>query len=156
MTDYNDKPDLDELVHFGVKGMKWGHHKKSELAPHESASKWQHQANRDQFGKRGARIINEKLHAGKDLKTAREETRAELKSRHKKQAYAALAIYGAIRLAPLIAGSANQAMSNIAANKRTSNGAKVARDLFADTHGIGSTTSKTVNMVFNSASGLWE
>lgn len=30
--DYNDKPELDELVHFGVKGMHWGHRKAPETS----------------------------------------------------------------------------------------------------------------------------
>lgn len=156
MTDYLVKPDLDELAHFGVKGMKWGHHKTPELAPHTSISRYQHQANREQFGKRGARSINEKLHAGKDLKTAREETRSELKSRRRKQAYTALAIYTAIRLAPAVMGSANAKMSKIADSKKAKNGAKIAQELFADTRGIGQTSTHVIESVFNSASGLWE
>lgn len=30
--DYNDKPSLEELAHFGVKGMRWGHRNAKETS----------------------------------------------------------------------------------------------------------------------------
>lgn len=44
---FNDKPALDELAHFGVKGMKWGHHKAQPTGGGGEAPKSGRQLNKE-------------------------------------------------------------------------------------------------------------
>lgn len=61
------KPPLNELAHFGVKGMKWGQHKHvpiSTLPPHPTYTPRKQANDQRVFGKRGVARINAKLHDG--------------------------------------------------------------------------------------------
>lgn len=44
---FNDKPSLDELAHFGVKGMRWGHHKAQPTGGGGDAPKTNRQMNKE-------------------------------------------------------------------------------------------------------------
>lgn len=61
--DYNDKPNLDELAHFGVKGMRWGHRKPQDTsgggagsAPPKSNRQLNKEFRKDANAKRDAEI----------------------------------------------------------------------------------------------------
>lgn len=58
-----------ELEHYGVKGMKWGHRKKS-LPMHHRYSRNKQMIDRKTFGSGGVRRINKRMHEGKTYKQA--------------------------------------------------------------------------------------
>jgi hypothetical protein len=73
-----------ELKHHGVKGMHWGVHKATgeAIQAHSSYSAYHQRKDLSRFGKRGARRINNRLHAGASLEQARKmERRRESKQR---------------------------------------------------------------------------
>lgn len=148
------KPTLEvSLTHFGVKGMKWGVRKKQEQPLHSSYSKTQYESDRLKVGRGGANRINEKLHAGVDHETALKNEKSSLKKKQRLVAAGALTAYAAIRLAPMFLHALNMGLLQLAGNKITSNGAKAAANIFADSKGIPSYS--TVSLDFNSATGIW-
>jgi hypothetical protein len=65
------KPPLDELVHQGVKGMRWGvRKKKNELPMHRSYKVQNRAADKSTFGPRGVNRINKRMHKGQSYKKA--------------------------------------------------------------------------------------
>lgn len=70
---YLEKPPLDELVHYGVKGMKWGVHKAQSSerdTPNKGYSQRKRSSDRAAFGPRGVKRINRRMNAGKTYKQA--------------------------------------------------------------------------------------
>jgi len=73
-----------ELVHQGVKGMKWGVHKSGEpVSVHSSYTPYHQRTDAGDFGQRGANRINNRLHAGQ---THTEARAAELSRQNKQRA----------------------------------------------------------------------
>lgn len=58
------------LIHYGVKGMKWGIRKKSTEPQNKRYDVNQRKNDKDIFGKRGVRRINRRMNKGKTHKQA--------------------------------------------------------------------------------------
>ena len=65
-----DKPSLDELIHSGVKGMKWGV-RKSEQPMNSRYSEKNRKIDKNLHGSRAVKRINNRLNKGQTLKKAR-------------------------------------------------------------------------------------
>lgn len=153
----NEKPSLEEaLAHFGVKGMKWGVHKKRpEAVPrHSSYKSLQYNNDKRYHGKKGAEAINAKLHQGVSLKQARKEQMPITKKNRRRNMAIVLSAYAAWRLSPLFLSMLRSTLLKAAASKVARDGAKTAANLLANSHGL--TKAATVNLAFNAAKNVWE
>ena len=72
----------NELYHYGVKGMKWGHRKSNAVNKNYTAK--QRKQDRAFYGSRGEKRINKKLNQGHGLRGAR-HYEAERKERNAKR-----------------------------------------------------------------------
>lgn len=117
-----EKPTLDELIHSGVKGMKWGV-RKAEQPANARYSDAARAKDKKDHGTRGVKRINKRLNEGQTLKKARsrEVRRDTLQGVAAVGAYyaaSAVRLYGPI-LAQTIAVRAetNRGRANVAANR---------------------------------------
>jgi hypothetical protein len=70
ISDEEEKPSLDDLIHFGVRGMRWGHRKARDNSPNESYTSRQRTADSNFLGKRAVKRINRDINSGKTRKQA--------------------------------------------------------------------------------------
>ncbi|AVD99431.1 hypothetical protein SEA_BING_9 [Streptomyces phage Bing] len=66
---------MSELVHYGVKGMKWGVRKARDDSPNAGYTKGQRQIDKRDFGKRGVKRINRRMNKGQTRTRARKAER---------------------------------------------------------------------------------
>ncbi|WP_218969596.1 hypothetical protein, partial [Streptomyces sp. JV178] len=73
MRDFSayEKPSLDDLAHYGVKGMKWGVRRAERDAPNSRYSSVNRAKDRKTHGDKGVKRINRRLNKGQTLKKAR-------------------------------------------------------------------------------------
>lgn len=160
------------LAHYGVVGMKWGKRKggssggssggkskrSSKNQPmHESYSKNSQRYDASMYGAKYTKDVNNSLHAGKDLKSARKDASAKLRRKATVQTAVAVGIYGAYVAGPQLAyvgRSAKMKIDQATMAQQKKNGEKYAANLFADKNGLGS--KPTVNLGYNSDTGRWE
>lgn len=150
-----------ELVHYGVKGMRWGVKKsgsdgasRSERReakrsakevldkPNASYSDRQRANDRNWGGKRYARDVNRKLNQGKTLKEAR-KTSTSHADRMMRAGQIAVAGFGLV-----YAGATLMEMSIGGNSSQTQRGKDQAQRIFAD--------ENTVELRFNSDNNRWE
>lgn len=92
----------DAVKHFGVKGMHWGTHKKSQ-GDHADYSKSSQAYDRSNFRSKGAvSRINSRMHAGKTIKEARD---AEYKYRKNRRRAVAIGVAAFKNRKRIIAGA---------------------------------------------------
>lgn len=118
----NDKPPLEELVHFGVRGMHWGVRK---ARPAGSGRVAGGRADRIIFGKHGAAGIKQRVAKGANAKEVRKSMRGRAVAR------GILALYGALVFRNLVkVGTtlAKQAVTNAVLSKNTAKFANQGRD----------------------------
>ena len=139
-----EKPSLEELIHFGVKGMKWGTHKQSKRYSTDNVN-----ADFQKFGTRGVKRINERVKSGRSHEDA-----VKIERRNRIIKRTAVMAYGAFYAQNLVKAYGPAVMTSIVNAKVAKNGAKASANLLADNRGVSS--FKTVNLVFNATKGLWE
>jgi hypothetical protein len=155
----DDKPSLDELQHYGVKGMHWGVRKQPQLAT--GYSKGSYNYDKRELGSRSAKRINESVSKGLSLKDARLSEQKRKAKNRKRITLGAMtafafgpAIMGAASVASQIARIGAQAGANAYVHtKRAQAGQKAANDLFSDSRGISS--YKLVDLGFDPATNSW-
>lgn len=85
MTFLNErKPPLDELAHVGVKGMRWGHHKKEEPAVGRQRSKKAVKSTADAKNSANENALAKKYMAIPEKKRSKAEAEKALAENHKK------------------------------------------------------------------------
>lgn len=156
------------LAHYGIVGMKWGKRKgggsssKSAKPPknqpmHESYSKNSQKYDAAMYGAKYTKNVNNSLHAGKDLKSARKDASVKMRRSATIKTGVALAAYGAYVAGPSLAYAGHSAKMKIdeaTMAKQKKNGEKYAANLFADSKGIGS--KPTINLGYNADTNRWE
>jgi hypothetical protein len=137
----------DALAHFGVMGMKWGHHKTPVgSAPAISNSR----ADIRQFGNRGATRINANRASGLTRKAAI----AKEKHRRRVQTASVLTAGFLVLNAPRIRVGLQILANSAVAGKLAFDGAKAAERLFSDSHGIAN--HKLIDLGWDAVSGSWK
>uniref|UniRef100_A0AAU7GZR8 Uncharacterized protein n=1 Tax=Streptomyces phage Scarif TaxID=3158858 RepID=A0AAU7GZR8_9CAUD len=113
---------MSELIHYGVKGMKWGVRKNpKDDSPNSNYSRGQRSYDRKNHGKGGVKRINRRLNEGQDLKTARKN---EYKFRRKRATMVSAGIVAAryaptaIQVLKMVGGVASQKVALRAEAKR--------------------------------------
>lgn len=125
------------LAHYGVRGMKWGVRKNGGRTdprdnPHPNYTEGMRRNDRRSFGSGGVKRINRSMHEGR----TRDEAHSKERSYQFKKS---VVIIGASYAATMfLAGGGGSAMAhNIGTRAAANRGAATARNLFADSHGIG-------------------
>lgn len=145
----------EALAHFGIKGMRWGHHKaeaaaRAALPVSKNYGVRNYSYDRQKFGQKGADRINEHMHNGMDYRTARKtEQRRQIKKR--------LIIAGSAYAAAMLVTHGPTLAQNLAngyvGKKNAAAASRAAANLLADSRGIGN--HKIVDLGFNAATGVW-
>ena len=131
---------MSELVHFGVKGMRWGVRKDKTGSAADDKKR---------FGVRGERRI-----AKREAKGRTREQAVTTERRIKTAKIVAVTVYGAFFAKNLIVRFGPEIASSVVAKKVAKNGAKAAANLLADGHGL--TNYSTINLAFNAGRNVWE
>lgn len=142
-----DKPSLGSLMHFGVKGMRWGTRKSSDLS---------RDVLEKDFGKRALRRIDKKV-VTRDRRTSEASTlkkAVRTEDRRHTAVTAALVIYGAMVARNLVRDHGDKVLASIITKKAAKNGAKAAANLLADSRGL--TSYSAIDLSFNAAKNVWE
>lgn len=96
---YPNTSGRSDLVHFGVKGMHWGHHKAQPVATHPDYHSGLQKRDREQFGRGAPERINKSMQDGLSRKDALSAERQRRSKKRQRQ----LALAGAAYLAVVIA-----------------------------------------------------
>lgn len=142
-----EKPSLEDLAHFGVKGMRWGVRKATDLTPDV--------LNRD-FGKRALKRIDKKV-LTRDRRTssaAALRKAVNTEDRRRTVIKVAVTLYAAAVAKNLYQNHSQQILSSVVNARVAKNGARAAANLLADTHGL--TRTSEINVAFNAAKNIWE
>lgn len=105
------KPSLDELAHFGVKGMHWGQRKAEEPA-HPNYTKGMRKNDESVHGKAGVRRINERMNRGASRKEAQH-------SEDVRRATTRLIAIGAAYAVTMLVAEGSMHVSNLAEANRS-------------------------------------
>ena len=150
-----------ELVHYGVKGMKWGVRKDKDRSLSSGYSRGQYNYDAGKYGKRGAERINQSMKKGDSLQKARDTEHARWKKNATRKNVAKLGAGIALMFGPAIMdvgvrglGSAEGALNRRANRKRDEAGARMARDMMADDRGL--TNYSSIRLNFDPVSGEWK
>lgn len=131
-----EKPSLDELSHFGVKGMKWGV-RKGVTPPNSSYTPRMRQLDEKQHGPRAVERINTNMNQGLTRQQA-------LHKEDVRNAYQRLAVIGAVVAANIVAEHGSTQISRLSTNIGEKANANRAAAKVADaTIKIGSKAAKT-------------
>lgn len=150
------KPSLDELAHYGVKGMHWGQRKaenaaRASLPRAQGYSQRAYNSDKRKFGKKAAHRINEAVLNGKSVDDARKVEVNRIKKR-------VAAIYGGYLAARILykVGPTILQMGaeSYVSKKQEEAGRKAAQDLFSDKRGIGN--QKIVDLNFDPVTQTWD
>jgi hypothetical protein len=117
-----------ELVHYGVKGMKWGVRRNNTL--NSGYTSYNRKADKKVVGRRGVKQISRRMDKGQNYNTARKKV-------IRNRAMVRLAISGALILGPELSRAADLTRGSIAQRAQTKRGqAETARQF-----GLGSKPS---------------
>jgi hypothetical protein len=118
----HEKPPLQDLVHFGVRGMHWGVRK---ARPTGSGRQAGGRADRIIFGKHGAAAIKQRVAKGADAKEVRKTMRGRAIARGILAVYGAAVMRNLVRVGvPLV----KQAVTNAVLAKNTAKFANRGRE----------------------------
>ncbi|AXQ61249.1 hypothetical protein SEA_LIBERTYBELL_8 [Streptomyces phage LibertyBell] len=121
-----------ELVHYGVKGMKWGVRRNKQI--NSGYTSYNQKADKKIVGNRGVKRISRRMDKGQNYNTAR-------KSVIRNRAMRRLAVSGALILGPELAKVADMTRGSIAQRAQTKRGQAAA----AEALGLGRKPSKGPN-----------
>lgn len=131
----------DELMHYGVLGMKWGQHRaRNKNAHNKNYSDTQRKNDRALYGQRGEKRINKRLNEGYGLRGARHfevERRERTEKRKKSIKKAASRIGTAYVIDKYFNGGAGARLVGSLAGSAVYNGRKAAKRMmqyYWDTH----------------------
>lgn len=131
---------MGEMVHFGVRGMRWGVRKDRTGDPADDKRR---------FGARGANRIAKRQAKGKTRQ------QAVTTERHIKAAKTtALVVYGAFVAKNFLVRYGPSAINSVAAKRFAKAGAKATAEALADSRGL--TSYSAINLTFNAAKNVWE
>jgi hypothetical protein len=124
-----EKPELEDIIQSGVKGMKWGVRKTHDDTPNKRYSPSNRATDRQALGRGAVVRINRQMNAGKSYKDAsKHEVRRSLVK-------AALIVSGGLALKYVLENEGQ--ISYAAVNHiNTKRGATAARKVFSDTKGL--------------------
>lgn len=120
---------VDDLVHYGVKGMHWGVRKAERNAPNSNYTSRERVRDKRIHGKRGVERINRRLNKGYSL---RESRRKEVRRNFAQLASSPVVAYGALVAAYTVKEFAHLSVQNISVKAETNRG----RAFMADTMGL--------------------
>jgi hypothetical protein len=145
-----EKPSLEELAHFGVKGMKWGVRNVERAAGYTDS---QRDADAKKYGKRAPGRVDKRVAKGKTLADAR----AYNQNYRRNKRLMITGAYMAAKLGPIVLAGVgaglNAAATNYVTSKHEAAGARAAANMFADSRGISS--QPVINLSFNPATGVF-
>lgn len=114
-----------ELIHYGVKGMKWGVRRAELNKTNDSYTKGQRQIDKRDFGKRGVKRINRRMNKGQTRIKARKAERR----RDSLQYYGAVGAVATYRYLKVVGPVLSQVVAQRAETKRGQAAAAAAMGL---------------------------
>lgn len=112
-------PSPNELVHYGVKGMKWGVRRAEANKSNSGYSQYHQTQDKKLVGRGGVKKINRRMNKGETHENARKSV---LRNRAMKR----IALGGALYAAPRILALADQTSGSIAQRAQTKRGQAAA------------------------------
>jgi hypothetical protein len=141
-----------ELVHYGVKGMKWGQRRAEANKPNAGYSRNDRVKDTLRFNSGGVKRINRRMNKGADLRTARkkEGQRTLIK------AAAIVALYNSPRVINATLNAVDKHGGNLASNIAQKAETKRGRATAAATMGLPRTASTGPNYAKKSKGGSYK